>query len=224
MIDQGSFIQLIERAFPAPDDNAPRTAKGRQTADRVLTEAIRIFATEGYAELSRQKIADNLSMALSNVQHYFPSNDALLSAITARILEQYRQAFLRVFGNNTDSVDDQFNRLLKFLIDDVKKPQTQSLFIQLWGLAQFHKHARKMLSEMYRIERDVFCYFLQHINPGMPAHIYAQRATLIAVQIEGLMLLIPQQKKFTKELAGLEQHCMDMIWLQARAPAMAAAH
>ncbi|SFV14976.1 TetR/AcrR family transcriptional regulator [Pseudoduganella namucuonensis] len=219
MIDHGSFIKLIERIFPPPEDAAPRTQKGRQTSDRVLAEAMRIFSTEGYAALSIRGIADKLEMSQSNVQHYFASTDALLSAMTARILEQYRSAFLRVFGTEEKSAEYQFDQLLKFLLDDVKKPQTQSVFIQLWALAQFHEPARKMLNELYRVEREVFCYFIRQFNPALPDRTCAQRAALISVQIEGLMLLIPQQTKFGGELTGLEQHCIDMIWLQVRAPA-----
>lgn len=210
-------------AFEAQAHAAPvRTAKGQAAVDRILTAAIELLAHEGCAALSMRKVAERLNLRISAVQHHFATWEELFQAMIGRVTAQYVDAINQVVAEPGTSRLKQFERVLDFLLRDIKSPVSQSLFAQLWALAQTDEFARKAMINTYRHERAIFEFFIEELNPGLAKKDVAQRAAMIATQIEGLMLLMPQQSRFPAELSGLEQVCTARIIELVYAPAASA--
>jgi hypothetical protein len=92
----------------------------------------------------------------------------------------------------------------------------------LWALAQTNDYVRNIMMDMYEYERRVFEFFIAELNPGLDKKDIARRAGLMVTQIEGLMLLIPQQTRFPTNMAGIEQLCIENIIALAHAPSATA--
>jgi len=196
-----------------------RTTKGQAAIDRILNAAIELLAHEGYAELSMRKVAERLNMRLSAVQRHFPTWELLFQAMMMRVLAEYTRVFDQHLNEAKASRLKQFENVLDYLIRELKSPVTQSLFAQLWALAQTNDYVRKIMLDMYAYERSVFEYFIAELNPELDKKEITRRAALMVTQIEGLMLLIPQQTRFPTSMAGIEQLCIEHILALTFAPA-----
>ncbi|MFN8162086.1 MAG: TetR/AcrR family transcriptional regulator [Solirubrobacterales bacterium] len=67
------------RALPASGDRSPPGAAS--TADRILTEAARLFATKGFAGTSTRDIATAVGIQQPGLYKHFESKDAILLAM-----------------------------------------------------------------------------------------------------------------------------------------------
>lgn len=217
-------VPMARPALPslAVAESAPaRTPKGQAAVDKILAAAIELLAHEGQSALSMRRVAERLNLRLSAVQHHFPTWEELFQAMMSRVLAQYVAIVDRYLHEKATRLK-QFENVLNYLLRDIKSPVSQSLFAQLWSLAQTNDYARRVMLEMYAYERGVFEFLIAEINPALERRDVARRAALMVTQIEGLMLLIPQQSRFPAGLAGIEQVCLDQILALAHAPPGAA--
>ena len=58
----------------------PKTSRGKARVGAILAAARALFIQGGYPEMTMRQVAENVGMTLSNLQHYFPSREALLQA------------------------------------------------------------------------------------------------------------------------------------------------
>ena len=66
--------------------NIPRQQRSKDTFDRVLAAAARLFGELGYAATTTNKIAEAAGISVGTLYHYVGDKDALLSALAERHL------------------------------------------------------------------------------------------------------------------------------------------
>ncbi|MCO4744869.1 MAG: TetR/AcrR family transcriptional regulator [Proteobacteria bacterium] len=71
-------------------------ANERSGRERVLHEAMRLFADRGFSATSIQAIADAAGMAKPSLLHHFPSKDALRRAVVDELLSGWKEVLPRV--------------------------------------------------------------------------------------------------------------------------------
>ncbi|WP_419689996.1 TetR/AcrR family transcriptional regulator [Burkholderia theae] len=199
------------------DAPRPATERGRQTVKRILSNAIDIFVTDGYGELSMRKVATRSGLSLSNLQHYFPSREDLLATIINVTLNEYSNSYDTLRADTTLTPEARLEALVRLLIEDSKQSKTQGLFVNLFALAQSQEFARKTIEEAYTFQRLMIAEFVTAINPELPPSVLARRAALITAQIEGLIVFIPQRNRFPSDLRGLEDDAVNAVLALARA-------
>ncbi|MGZ2748233.1 TetR/AcrR family transcriptional regulator [Burkholderia stagnalis] len=211
-------------AEPQPGD-APRTLteRGRQTVARILASAIDIFVEEGYGGLSMRKVATSAGLALSNLQHYFPSREDLFAAIITDTIAAYSSTYDSVRTDATLSPEARLEKVVRLLIEDGKLPRTQSLFVNIQALAHTQEFARKSVEDAYQFQRRVIGAFVSDVNPELTPLELSRRAALITCQIEGLFVLIPQRNRFPSDIKGIEDEAVKAIVALVRAPGERAA-
>lgn len=208
-------------AFPSlhlADNPRPLTKRGRQTIHRILTNAIEIFVTDGYGELSMRKVAAKAGLSLSNLQHYFPSREDLLATIINVTLTEYATSYDELRTDTELSPEARLEKLVRLLIEDSKQSKTQGLFVNLFALAQTQEFARKTIEEAYTFQRQMIGAFVTAINPALPPAVLARRSALITAQIEGLVVFIPQRNRFPSDLKGLEDDAVSAVLALAKMP------
>ncbi|WP_080971069.1 TetR/AcrR family transcriptional regulator [Burkholderia cepacia] len=208
-------------AFPSlllGDNPRPLTERGRQTIGRILTNAIEIFVTDGYGELSMRKVATKTGLSLSNLQHYFPSREDLLATIINVTLANYAGSYDDLRADTTLTPEARLEKLVRLLIEDSKQSKTQGLFVNLFALAQSQEFARKTIEEAYTLQRHMVAEFVMAINPALPPPVLARRSALITAQIEGLVVFIPQRNRFPSDLKGLEDDAVKAVLALAKMP------
>tara|TARA_Y100001933_G_scaffold257542_1_gene304113 strand:- start:894 stop:1496 length:603 start_codon:yes stop_codon:yes gene_type:complete len=61
----------------------PRSRKGAATRGRILETARRMLIADGYDGVVMRNVAGAADMTLGNLQHYFPTREALLAAVVS---------------------------------------------------------------------------------------------------------------------------------------------
>ncbi|HDR9761029.1 TPA: TetR/AcrR family transcriptional regulator [Burkholderia cepacia] len=194
------------------------TGRGRNTVARILASAIEIFAAEGYGGLSMRKVATSAGLALSNLQHYFPTREDLFAAIITETIAEYSGNYESIRIDASLSPEQRLEKLVRLLIEDGKQPRTQSLFVNFWALAQMQEFARKSMEDAYLFQRRMISGFVAAVNPQLSPNVLARRAALIAGQIEGLLVLIPQRNRFPSDIKGIEDEAVKAIITVASMP------
>jgi AcrR family transcriptional regulator len=82
--------QMNTTRTPLRGKESNTTTKGYERSVAILDAARAILATEGYAGLSMRCVAQRVGVSLSNVQHYYPSRDALIEALLEQTFTDYQ--------------------------------------------------------------------------------------------------------------------------------------
>lgn len=206
-----------EDAGRVDEANKPRTRRGQARATAILDVARDLFIQGGYAEITMRKVAGRLGISLSNVQHYFPTRDALLEALLLQVMKAYDPTYAEITKGVKDP-GEQLAAIIRYLISDARLAETERLFVEIWSLATRDQTAREIFDRMYSHHRKNMERFVQAANPKLSPSQVSLRSALIAMQIEGLMLLISDAKPKHTELAGLEEECLASIFRVIEAP------
>lgn len=199
---------------PIPE---PKTAKGRAKVQALLGIARRLFIDGGYAEMTMRRVADEAGISLSNVQHYFPTRENLLQALLESVMNSYDPAYLNEASELTPRA--KLESAVRYLLQDIKNPESEKLFVEIWSLATRDPIGREIFDRMYSHHRANLARLVAATNPALDERTAQQRAALLAMQIEGLMLLTSEGKPQHAELQGIEEECVAAIMRLVEAPA-----
>jgi AcrR family transcriptional regulator len=195
------------------------TEKGLGRAHDILHAARSLFASDGYAGLSMRRVAAEVGISLSNVQHYYQSKDALLEALLLYTLD--------VFQTKMDGISAAMpsaSRLERFLttcdmfLDEITDPVTHALFFELWALASRNAFASRLMDKMMARERKAIFNLIRGLNPQIGDEEYMQRAILMVAQMEGLMLFRLNQTERRDEFMALRASVRKALAALATAP------
>ncbi|EGD00286.1 TetR family transcriptional regulator [Burkholderia sp. TJI49] len=177
-----------------------------------------MLSEEGYGELTMRKVANAAGISLSNLQFHFKTREDLLGAVITQLTSAYLEQFEAIERDTRLDPVERLEAVLRNSVAEVKKPRVQSVFFNIWALAQTQDFAREIVDRIYKAQRAVFARFIAQINPGLTAHECMLRAALISCQVEGLMILIPQRTTFVRDLRGIEAELMRAVMSLAKAP------
>ena len=174
---------------PLKSKASSTTEKGRGRALDILHAARSLLAADGYAGLSMRRVATEVGMSLSNVQHYYQSKDALLEALLLYTMDLFQSKMDGISAAMTSA-----SRLERFLstcdmfLDEITDPVTHAIFFEIWALASRNPFASRLMDTMMARERKAIFNLIRGLNPDVGDEQYKQRAILMVAQIEGLML------------------------------------
>ncbi|MER3556122.1 MAG: hypothetical protein C4331_17750 [Meiothermus sp.] len=83
---------------PALSLRQPKQARSRQTVERILQAATRVFISEGYASATTNRIAEEVGVSVGSLYQFFPHKAALLEAIQLQWLDHLCEALDEAFG------------------------------------------------------------------------------------------------------------------------------
>lgn len=177
-------------------------AKGRQRVSDILNAARAILIEEGYTQFSLRNVASRAGIHLSNLQYYFPGKDELLHGLMAHIGREYEDNYEALFRELPRKARPRFEAVLRYLITDIRNPDTRRFFVQLWALLESSDaHSGVLLNELYAIQINYMVDLVSELNPGLSPGQVQQRTAMISAMIEGMMLMIDDADQ---KLAGKE--------------------
>lgn len=188
----------------------PKTVRGKARTAAILATAKSLFIEGGYTEMTMRKVSERLGISLSNLQHYFPTSEALLNGMLSEVMKSYDPGYKEI----TEKINDpkeQLAAVIRYLIADATKAETEKLFVEIWSLATRDAMVREIFDRMYVHQRKTLEIFVAKANPDLSEREVSLRSALIGMQIEGLMLLISESKTQHPELDGIQEACVDHI-------------
>lgn len=181
------------------------TEKGYARAHDILQAAREIFASEGYGGLSMRRVAGQVGVSLSNVQHYYKSKDMLVEALLLDSLNQFQDKIDNIAAAMPGaSRVEQFLATVDMFLEELGNPVIRGMFFEFWALATRNTFASTLMERMQSRERKAIYKLIQGLSPEIPDDEYMVRAALIVAQIEGLMLFRVRNRPRRPELEGLE--------------------
>lgn len=187
-------------------------SKGKNTASEILSSAIKVFIAEGYAGFSLRKVAAAADVKLSNLQHYFPSKDALLEAMMMVEIEAYLASFEEIRSHG--SAEQQLAELVEMVVEDLKTKKTTIFFPELWSLSNHHQAMTKHMDAMYRRYRLVVKEIIRAINPALNDRQVKHLALFITASLEGHTVFVGYHKPWMRETKAISSIAtQSFLWL-----------
>ncbi len=202
--------QMINETDSRSLARAPKTQRGRERVVEILAAAKLLFVQGGYAEMTMRQVSERVGISLSNVQHYFPTREALLQGLLTEVMTSYDPAYDAITAGILDP-RQRMEAVFRYLIADAKRTETEKLFVEIWSVATRDEMARAIVDQMYSHHRRNIEILIAAANPSLSKPCVSLRAAVIAMQVEGLMLLISDAKPRHAELDGIEDECLTAI-------------
>jgi AcrR family transcriptional regulator len=194
-----------KEANPALHSKASETTdKGYRRAREILLVARSLLVSEGYAGLSMRTVASRVGVSLSNVQHYYPSKDALLEALLIAMREEYQRRIDGfVAGDAGGSKLAQFEAVIDYLLDEAANVESSAVLRELWALARRHEFAAEIVDKMAVAARRTLRHLIQGLSVAMTPAELEMRAAMVLAQLHGLTLMLASGKYTARELKAL---------------------
>lgn len=172
---------------------------------KILEAARQLIADEGYHNFSMRGVAQKSGIHLKSLQYYFRTKQDMSTSVVNYTIEKYYfETYDKMFAEKQAITPrERFAVMLDHLLADLSDPFTARLFPELWALANHDDDVAAALDLFYvrhiaSIEKMVVV-----LNPKLPTDVALHRASLVAMMIEGLVLILGHGKKKRAEYAGL---------------------
>lgn len=193
---------------------SPREKKRVQRIEDIIETAAKIFVSEGYAQFSARRVAAELGISLSNLQHYCGTTENLLASMIRAKIESFVTRFREVVKDTTMTPQE---RLLLVIDEDMaatRDPWIASFSFQVWALADHDKAVNDSVKKIYGEFCQLLAELIREVNPALSVEKSGVFATLIASQIEGLLLYNKQVSSAAANW-GITLETMKTLWMAA---------
>ncbi len=188
-------------------------------AHDILRAARGLLAADGYAGLSMRRVAAEVGMSLSNVQHYYQSKELLLEALLLYTMDVFQA---KMDGISAAMVSasrvDQFLSTVDMFLEEITDPVTHAIFFEIWALASRNPFASSLMDRMLGRERKAIYLLIRGLNPEISDSEYMQRAILMVAQMEGLMLFRLDKDKRREEFLAVRASVRKVLLMLATVP------
>jgi AcrR family transcriptional regulator len=206
------------RAGARARPGAPRRTRRQGIAriEEILDAARHLLATEGYAEFTLRRIAREVNIRLSTLQHYYPSKDDLFRALVERTVTNYDAVYVRRSGEWGPTARARLAGMVRYLVEDQRKPESHGFFVEFWTRARRDPEAARLLHQAYRQHRDRIRIAMAPLNPSLSGRTAELRAAIVAAMIEGLVVFFAGDQPRDPALEGLEEEIERWVLRMAR--------
>lgn len=195
------------------------TEKGLGRAHEILQAARALLAAEGYGGLSMRRVAGEVGMSLSNVQHYYQSKDVLVEALLLYTMDVFQSKMDRISAEMVSStLLEQFLSTIDMFLEEITDPVTHAIFFEIWALASRNAFASKLMDRMLARERKAIFNLIRPLNDAISDDETMQRAILMVAQVEGLMLFRLNKQKRRDEFLAVRASVRKVLLMLATAP------
>ncbi len=171
-----------------PTGGAPkfgRSQKRSRMIEAINDAAAEVFMRDGYADFSARKVAKELGISLSNLQHYCGNTDDLCFQMIKSKLEYYTARSQDTYACTTMTPMDKFALVMRENISATYSDFTARLFFQMGALATQDERIREVMIDQYEIFLDLLKNLIRQINPNLGSASVQTYSGLIATMIEG---------------------------------------
>jgi AcrR family transcriptional regulator len=178
-------------------DRARSSRRGNKSTrvPEILETAARVFARDGYAAFTTRRVADEVGIRLSTLQHYVATREELLSRTLAGLIERYGEVFRGATAENNEPTEVRLNSLIDASINELTKPAVADFWVEVWAMARHEPFARRLETDAYEQGTGRIRKLIGELNPALSSRECGIRAKSISAQIEGLMLVASRERE-----------------------------
>ena len=144
------------------------SSKEKNTKDRILEEALKLFAQSGYVGTSMNDIADKLGVTKAALYKHYKSKQKILDSIVER-MNQMDMERVKEYDMPEGSIEEVVKGYQSTALDKIKQ-FTKAQFLH-WTQEEFPCCFRKMLTlEQYR-DPDMTKLYQKYLSGGPLAYI-----------------------------------------------------
>jgi AcrR family transcriptional regulator len=132
--------------------------RAKETRERIIDCAARVFARRGYGQATVQDIADEADISMGALYHHFASKEELFRAI---VEDHVRRDVLDYQPQPASSTRDAIERFVAFMIEHLRdEPEYRGLAMELWAQGAREEWARETCAESFRTFRGLLARLL----------------------------------------------------------------
>lgn len=191
---------------------SPREKKRVQRIEDIIDTAAMIFVRDGYAQFSARRVASEMGISLSNLQHYCGTTENLLLSMIRAKIEVFVTQFVAIASDTSRTAEQRLIEVIEQDMEAARDPWIASFSFQSWALAEHDQAIGEHLTIIYETFCRVLAGLIQEVNPQLTPTRAEILAVLIAAQIEGLLFY----NKHTNVLKQSWQEALDttqQMWL-----------
>jgi AcrR family transcriptional regulator len=173
---RGRYDILLRQGGPEGGYLRPTMQSRKREAkiNEIVSAAANVLASEGYGNFTLARVAKEVGILTSGLQHYFPTHEDLLGSTISALFSAYYDRWSEM---SQPSDKPAIERLFE-VIDEV--------FVEACDPRSKITYA--LLSRSYAEYRQIYANLVREIDPTASGRECLARATLIAAQFEGLMV------------------------------------
>lgn len=180
----------LQTPFEKPP--SARDIRRTQRIEEILEVASMIFVRDGYAQFSARRVAAELGIRLSNLQHYCGTTENLLISIVRAKINPFVVTTLRIAEDPTLTAQQRFLAMLTEDTVATLDVWITSFSYQAWALSDQDTAVAADLKQIYTEYRRIFAMVIRQVNPQLSAMRADTFARLIIAQMEGMLVMNKQ--------------------------------
>jgi len=183
---------------------SPREKKRVQRIEDIIDTAAMLFVRDGYAQFSARRVASEMGISLSNLQHYCGTTENLLLSMIRAKIEVFVTQFVAIANDTSRSPEQRFIEVVEQDMEASRDPWIASFSFQSWALAEHDQAIGEHLKSIYETFCQVMAKLIGEVNPQLTTTRSEVFAVLIASQIEGLLF-------YNKHTSAPHQHWHETV-------------
>lgn len=196
-----------------------KAAKVKQRGDRasripeLIEASINVFASVGYGGYSINRVAADVGVRLSTLQHYFPTREKLLQATIREMYRRYVERYANLGTNKLQSPEARLDALIDEFFDEILiGPSNVSQFVlESWTLAEHEPYVSELVREGNKQFQQIWLNLIATINPSLSEKECSIRASLIEAHAQGLMVFCRRGGPGLPDSEAL-RHATKVVW------------
>lgn len=155
---------------------ARRVPRGQETRERILAEALRLFAARGFARVSVEEIADAAGVTKGAVYHWFTDKDDLGRELQHELYQRLSAVSLRALDPHGDTIENMrrsFGAYLEALGD---LDEARFFLRDAWVIPALDEGGRSDHEDAIEMVRDILAVAVARgeivaLDPDALAHV-----------------------------------------------------
>lgn len=180
-------------------------AKGYETRELILRNALEILIEEGYRAMSMRRVAAASGMRLGNLTYHYPTREDLVRELLNAVISSYELEFGAIVHEPGLLPEERLSRLCRLILDDIGTKKTTRLFPELWALANHDAFVYERVHELYDRARAPLVEIIAEMRPDLPEGARFDLALFISASMEGLTVFAGYRMPYADRLPAAEQ-------------------
>jgi AcrR family transcriptional regulator len=187
---QERFELVVQRKSKDSVYSRPTMQAKRREAkvNEIVTTAANVFASEGYANFTQARIARELGLLPSALQHYFPTREDLFNFTVATLMNTYLDRYAQMSKPSDKPPLQRLCELIEDVFAENCDPRVCRFWLEMLSVMQRSEVTQAYLKSAYFTYRAIYVDLVREIDRTATARECLARATLILAQIEGVLI------------------------------------